>query len=232
MKLIEKSLTDAERDRLTSWLSPMRLLVILLYVLLVGLVGCATANDRTPSHLRFGDGPLPGDTSLYSFGTVQNREYYLKNVEHAQDYYGLFPAERLWSEIGPVRAPSSIGGLRVYYPLSVRWQLKDGRQFILEDIDIAAIMREYFKKNTILLQHQREGRQRTRGDGDPCLVHELQGDSLVIKWIVRLNHTPLDRRDKEMSKISEEEILVTTLKGNPTTGIDFSKRWEQRNFTK
>ncbi|MGE0332909.1 MAG: hypothetical protein AB7P37_19695 [Ramlibacter sp.] len=207
------------------------------YVLLTTLTGCASAGDSTPAHLRFGTGPLPGDAQMYSAGSVQDRDYYLSNIEHAQDYFGLFPAVRSWEDIGPVRAPAMLGGLRLYYPLSVRWQLKDGRQFILEDIDIAAIMRDYFKTNTILLQHQREGRERIHGDYNPSLVHEIRDDSLVIKWLLTINKTPMAIRLGPQGvntklQLVDEEIPVITLKGNPTSGIDFSKRWETRNFSK
>ncbi|MGE0332908.1 MAG: hypothetical protein AB7P37_19690 [Ramlibacter sp.] len=215
----------------------MRWIAACAYVLLTTLAGCASASDNTPAHLRFGAGPLPGDAQMYSFGVVQDPAYFESHIEHAQRYYGTVPKDRIWSITRAGSAPATMGGLRLYYPLSVRWQLKDGRQFILEDIDIAAIMRDYFKTNTILLQHQREGRERIHGDYNPSLVHEIRDDSLVIKWLLTINKTPMAIRLGPQGvntklQLVDEEIPVITLKGNPTSGIDFSKRWETRNFSR
>jgi hypothetical protein len=116
--------------------------------------------------------------------------------------------------------------LRVYYPLHVRWELKDGRQFILENIDVAAIMREYFKTHLLELPHQRDHRQRAEGDSDPSLVHEVRDDTLIIKWLIRINNTPLNERRISPPRMTYEEFPVIELKGRSTAGIDFETRWE------
>lgn len=127
-------------------------------------------------------------------------------------------------------------GLTRYYPLHVRWKLKDGREFILENIDVRAIMHEYFKtnKNTIQLQWQRDKREWQDGDSlTATLVHDIQENQLILKWIVRLNMTPLAERFKKNGEANfwqrkTEEYIVTRIPGKQTQGIDFNQRWENK----
>lgn len=122
--------------------------------------------------------------------------------------------------------------LYAYYPLHVRWKLKDGREFMLENIDIRAIMSDYFKNHEIQLQWQREGRARDRiGDSGPLLTHEVRDDTVRIKWVITTNHTPVNQRLTSTGAatrwiFTDEEYLVATIKGVPTSGIDFNKKWE------
>jgi hypothetical protein len=122
-------------------------------------------------------------------------------------------------------------GLNRYYPLSVRWKLKDGREFILDKVDLSPIMREYFKTHRIELQWQREKRSRARGDYEATLVHQVKDDTVLIEWVVTVNNTPYDQRfspkgGANLWTFSDERYLVTTLKGIPTSGIEFDKGWE------
>ncbi len=125
-------------------------------------------------------------------------------------------------------------GLQAYYPLHVRWKLKDGREFILEDIDVRAIMREYFKTNDIKLPWQREGRTKLESsDFDPLLTHAVKDDSLIIKWVIRTNSTPIAQRFLPSGAAtkwdtSNEEYLVIAIPGRLTSGIDFNKTYESR----
>ena len=114
------------------------------------------------------------------------------------------------------------------------WKLKDGREFILEDIDLRGIMREYFKANDIKLQWQREGRPKAKvGDAEPLLTHEVKDDTVRIKWVITTNHTPVDMRILPSGaatkwQTTDEEYLVTTIHGKPTSGIDFNKTYETK----
>ncbi len=157
------------------------------------------------------------------------------NVEQAQSYSGLYSRQRTWQNISvSSRASATIIGLQAYYPLHVRWKLKDGREFILENIDIHTIMREYFKTHDIQLQWQRERRQKDSvGDYEPLLTHEVKDDTVRIKWVISTNHTPVDKRltpSKAATKwqITDEEYLVTTIQGVSTHGIDFNNWYEVR----
>jgi hypothetical protein len=176
--------------------------------------------------------PLPGGVPFYSWGVGQSAENFAL-VERAQLAAGLFSATRSWEEIKPnFRAASRIIGLQGYMPLHVRWKLKDGREFLLENIDVNAIMLEYFKTHDLKMQWQREGRARDPvGDFDPLLAHEVKDDTVRIKWIDRVNHTPVNLRLTAKGAankwdVQHEEHLVVTLKGLPTQGIDFAKKWE------
>lgn len=192
------------------------------------LSACASAGGSASGQPQ-GRDYFPGGVQYYSYGVSQSKENFA-NVERAQSYYGLYTKQRTWADIKPARAPGSINMLQIYYPLDVRWKLKDGREFMLEKIDIRAIMREYFKTNDIQMPWQKEGRpQHLSGDGDPSLVHEVNDDTVIIKWLVTTNHTPVqDRFPKTKGipprwKFTDEEFIVTTIKGVPTSGIDFDK---------
>lgn len=121
--------------------------------------------------------------------------------------------------------------LQMYYPLSVRWELKDGRQFIAENIDVRAAMQTYFKTHDIQLQWQREKRaSKSFGDYVPAFVHEVKDDGVVLKWLVTLNLTPVAQRFSATGAANkwhfkDEEYIVTTIQGTPTSGIDFDKKW-------
>jgi hypothetical protein len=180
-----------------------------------------------------GPAPFPGNYPSYAWGTAQLKENF-ENVDVAQIAFGLFKSQRAWGVIAPTAIPSAtIIGLGQYLPFSVRWKLKDGREYILENIDTAAVMREYFKTHTIKLQWQAEGRPRFErgGDYDPLLALEVVGDSVVVKWIVRVNHTPPSERFLPSGaavqwNVSREVYEVTRIKGNLTSGIDFNTRME------
>jgi hypothetical protein len=189
----------------------------------VALLLSACANQQGSAIQ--GRAPLPGDAQFYSYGISQSKENFA-NVVRAQSHYALFLTERHWVDIEPFRAPAMVNVLQTYYPLHVRWEMKDGRQFILENIDVAAIMREYFKTHRLELPHQREHRLRAEGDSDPSLVHEVRDDTLIIKWLIRINNTPLPERRTSPPRMTYEEFPVIELKGRSTAGIDFEKRWE------
>lgn len=199
---------------------------VTLLMLALCLAACASTGP-----MRQSSAPLPGDAQYYSYGVSQSKENFA-NVARAQSDYTLYADRRTWGDDKPGRAPSMMNMLQIYYPLHVRWELKDGRQFILEDIDVAAIMREYFKTHHVELQHQREGRSRDSvGDYGPSFVHEVRDDMVILKWLITTNHTPINERLKPTGKanrwtLTEEEHTVIELKGQPTTGIDFEKRWE------
>lgn len=177
--------------------------------------------------------PFPGNYPSYAWGTAQLKENF-ENVEVAQWVPGLFKEMRTWGNIEPsVRHTGQIIGLGQYLPFSVRWKLKDGREFMLENIDTAAIMREYFKTHTIKLPWQEEGRPPApRGtDPDPVLAHEVKNDTVIVKWIIRKNNTPLDLRFLPNGAatrwdMSRTELIVITIPGNPASGIDFNTRME------
>jgi hypothetical protein len=184
----------------------------------LALAGCATSAIT----LNY----LPGDQMYYSVGTMQDQDYYAANIKRLQSSYPFYPAYRIWEEDNGKPEPNSRNMLRQYYPLSVRWELKDGRQFIAENIDIAGIMRDYLATNDIKMQWQVEDRPRTVGDFDPSLVYAVNDDLVVIKWLLRYNKVPLERRGSELPDIEFVQYWIATVKGTPTTDIDFNKQWE------
>jgi hypothetical protein len=176
---------------------------------------------------------LPGGAQFYSYGVSQSKENF-ENIERAQSDYTLFTKSRHWGDDKPSKPYVNILGLQTYYPLHVRWRLKDGREFIAEAIDIRAIMREYFKTNQIKLPWQLERRSKApHGDYPPSLVHELKDDAVIIKWRITTNLTPVEERFAPSGaavkwKLSDQEFIVTTIKGTPTSGIDFENRYETK----
>lgn len=177
---------------------------------------------------------FPGGVGVYSYGNGQTKENF-SNIERAQSSYSPFKKDRSWTDFGGTRVPSAnLLGLNAYYPLHVRWKLKDGREFMLEDIDIRVIMREYFKTNkqTIQLQWQRERRPWEVGDDqDATLIHDIKDDTLILKWNVTLNLTPSGKRLQPNGAANKwifknEQYVITTIPGVPTQGINFNERWE------
>lgn len=191
------------------------------------LSACASVGGGASGQTQ-GRDYFPGGVQYYSYGVSQSKENFA-NVDKAQSYYGLYTKQRTWADIKPARAPGSINMLQMYYPLDVRWKLKDGREFILEKIDIRAIMREYLKTHDIQMPWQKEGRPKADvGDLYPSFVHEVKGDVVIIKWMIRTNQTPVSERFTSTGaatrwKFTDEEFIVTTIKGVPTSGIDFDK---------
>lgn len=183
--------------------------------------------------------PLLGDAKTYGFGVSQSKDDFA-NVEVAQLNFGMYKTRRSWEAILPNRGSTRYAALSYYYPFDMRWKLKDGREFIIENVDTAAVMREYLKTHQLLLQPQQEKRLRHPvGDYDPAIVVGVKDDTVVIKWQITMNRTPVEKRlpvmvngkpamDGTPWKLENEEYFVTALKGIPTSGIDFTKQYEVR----
>lgn len=206
----------------------------ILVSLTLWLLACASGSGGRAVQ---GRDYFPGGSPSYDWGISQSKENFA-NVERAQSDYRLYTTQRTWIDFQPsVRASATIIGLYAYYPLDVRWKLKDGREFILEGIDVRAIMREYFKSHDIPLQWQREGRPKAKsGDVGPLLTFEVKDDTVRIKWVIKINHTPVDQRLTAKGAatywdVTAEEHLVTTIEGAPARGIDFNKKWEFKTPT-
>jgi len=196
-------------------------------VLLLATLNACVSNPSMSAGADY----FPGGSRFYSYGVSQSKENFA-NVERAQSNYGLYTTERAWIDIRPMRAPSSMNLLQAYYPLHVRWKLKDGREFILENLDIRSIMREYFKTHDLKLQHQIEGRLwDSVGDSYASMVHEVKDDEVIVKWLITTNKTPVRERLKPNGAANKwvfdyQEFVVTSTKGIPTSGIDFDQHWE------
>lgn len=193
------------------------------------LISCASGteiNEQRRSEY------FPGGLPDYAWG-VSQREENFNNIERAQSYSGIYPNVRSWQKIGiNTQASARIIGLNSYYPLSVRWRLKDGREYIVERIDLEAIMRDYFADHKIVLPWQRENRSRDIvGDYVPILAHEIIDDFVHVKWVVRINRTPVAQRLTKTGaatawNVIQEEYLVAKIKGVPVANIDFDKLHE------
>lgn len=193
------------------------------------LLGACTSSGQLREREYF-----PGNVSFYNFGIGQSKENF-SNIKNAQSAYGPPTTERVWANFEAGISPNVIG-LNRYLPFSVRWELNDGRQFIVDDIDVGTIMKEYFKdkNNDITLPWQREGRPRDRWEYDPALVYEVKDGLLRVKWLITDIKTPPDQRFLPSGattkwNLERKEYLVKEIKGTPTQGIDFNKKWEIRN---
>ena len=208
--------------------------------LAIGLMACAarpSADSTGAPALSAPSGPdyFPGGDRWYSWGPAQSKENFA-NVQQAQWATGMYTKQRSWGPISVSRSKvtPNLNMLPAYYPLHVRWKLKDGREFMLENIDIRAIMREYFKTHDLKQQWQRENRPRAKvGDGGAVLGHEIKDDTVIIKWYIEINRTPVDQRLTATGAatkwdFAKEEHFVTSIPGRPTSGIDFDNWSEVR----
>ena len=200
-----------------------RFLLCLSAVVIAGCSGTGALEERDY---------FPGNSPYYSFGVAQSKENYA-NVSKAQIAKGLYADQRTWGRFGPGLAPGTVIMLQGYFPFSMRWELKDGRQFILENIDVRSIMKTFFKdsKNDITLPWQRDGRIKGEWDFYPSLVYEVKDDVVRLKWLMTILKTlPEDRivRKGLLWDFEYEQHLVKEIKGIPVKGIDFSQDQEFR----
>lgn len=206
-----------------------------------GLLACAAgpSSDGTAAlALPASSGPdyFPGGDRWYSWGPAQSKENFA-NVQQAQCATGIYTKQRTWESITPTpnsKVSGGLGALPAYFPLHVRWKLKDGREFMLENIDIRTIMRNYFKTHDLKQQWQRENRPKAKvGDGSAILAHEIKDDTVIIKWYLQINRTPVNQRLTITGAATkwdfiDEEYFVTSIPGIPTTGIDFENKYQIR----
>lgn len=177
---------------------------------------------------------FPGNYPVYSFGSFQKKENFA-NVEKAQSNVNPRNADRLWINI-PISATASpnMGNLQSYFPFDVRWKLKDGREFMAQNIDVRGISNEYLGKYPLQLQWQRENRRRDSvGDYEPVLSFEIKDDAVLLKWVIRINRTPVNERLTSSGAATKwdvygEEHIMAAIKGTPTSGINFNKQDEPR----
>ena len=118
-----------------------------IVLLALWLSACASAGSGVSGSIQ-GRDYFPGGLQFYSYGVSQSKENF-ENVERAQSDYKLYAGSRHWIDITPRRSPSEFNLLQSYSQMHVRWKLKDGREFILKDLDMRPIMREYFKTHDI-----------------------------------------------------------------------------------
>lgn len=177
---------------------------------------------------------FPGNYPYFSMGPFQRKENF-ENVQRAQWNRAIGREAKVWSDLIPsTSATGNLGNLQSYRSLDVRWKLKDGREFILENIDVRSISNDYLRKNPIQLQWQRENRSRyVYGDFNPILSFEVSNDSVFIKWVITITRTPVSQRFTSSGAANrletyEEEHVMAAIKGRPTSGIDFNKTYESR----
>lgn len=203
----------------------IRGLAVALLALL--LQACASGNaSRSIDRV-----PIPGGS--YSWGADQKAEDFI-DVEIAQSNLNMYTANRrYWHRIVPTKlATASAGTLRAYYPMQVRWRLKDGREFILDSVDTEALVREYFKTHTMIRpQWEREGRSFTIGDAEPMLAYYIKGDAIHLKWLVEINRVPIRERlapdgAARPWQFDIEAYPIATIKGVAANGIDFAKTYD------
>ena len=205
---------------------PVRLMVA---VCVLALSGCASHPLDFPMQNLTRDNPLPGDAVVYDWGLCQTATS-AATIARAQKGYMWSGTRDVWHSVEPNSRPVATDiGLQRFYPLSVRWQLKDGRQFLLDKADLRPVMKTYFSQHSIVMPWQRENRRAKSKpmDSNPMLCVEVKDDGVLIKWVVVLSH--LQEKSDPRSpgvpdyKFSYEHYPVTTLKGQPTAGIDFEK---------
>lgn len=174
----------------------------------------------------------PGDAQFFAAGYSQDEEYFKSYVKRAQYAYLANGNDRVWQGLS--------GGISVLFgaqtwpaPFSVRWELKDGRKFMVDFIDSSAYAAEFRSRMWVPLQHHRENRQRVDWDGSPQLMVEVWEDMAFLKWHIRLNLTPPSQRmpavpyhQAKPNNYTFEEYVIAKVKGREVSYINFDDRWE------
>lgn len=192
------------------------------------LAGCASLQPVARADTA---SVIPGGAPTYSFAASQDKLPFEREVARAQLHYSPY-SPRVWVEFYGGHSSGWLVGLGSFYPLDVRWQLKDGRQFILERIDVPRLMQEFSRSHRIELQHQRENRPRdSAGDYGPSFVIEVADRWLVLKWQITLNLTPVGQRFKPGGAAAHwalvrEEHIIAALPGRLVEGLDFDVKRE------
>ncbi|MFD0667968.1 hypothetical protein ACT80S_09625 [Ramlibacter sp. MAHUQ-53] len=194
-------------------------------LLLLWLVGCASPGGQA------GASAIPGGHPVYNFGVAQDRVMFERQVARAQVNYSPH-SQRAWGDFSGGEGSGFIVGLTGFYPLDVRWKLKDGRQFIAERVDVGRLVREFAETRQILLQHQRERRTfGPTGDHPPLFAIAVADGWLVLKWQIVFNLRPVAERLKPPGTVGpavyvREEHIVATVPGTPAQDIDFDSKWD------
>ncbi len=209
---------------MNQWLRWLGFIVLAAALQACASKGLSTASDRVS---------IPG--GAYSWGVGQKAEDFV-DVEVAQLKLIMYPTNRrYWERITPTSIAVPVySGLQKYYPLQARWRLKDGREFILESVDTAALVRNYFETHALIkTEWERENRAFGVGDSLPMLAHYIKGETLRLKWVFDINRTPVRERLTPSGaatrwQFETEEYPVATVKGVPTSGIDFSITYDPK----
>ncbi len=220
----------------------MKKLFTLLIVALV-LSACSTATRYDLHRQQFVDGMVIRDYFLggadsYCFSHyTKDKEQFDSTIEKAEASFETSLTDRHWIPIRSSKNHScGTSGMRYYYQISARWKLKDGREFMIDRLNVRPLMREFFKTQDAPMQWVVGGRAKGIGDGEPGVLLDVQGDSIVLYWVNHLNDQPFAERlipdaqypkGRYIAKLRKEYYTAATVKGTPTSGIDFNKTYER-----
>lgn len=211
-------------------------LFVLLVLVLPVLSSCAVqgVTYAMSGPQRVQTNIFPGGLPHYTIGTGQTYENFV-NVERMQEYIRSDRSEVRWVATQPRRVAAAVYvGATDYLQMGARWKLKDGREFVVDPIDVQKIANEYLSRNPIKLQWQVENRRRATGDGTAILSIEVKDDSVIVKWTVEFNTIPVDQRFHKGGggatqwKFTHEDLIMAVIPGVPTKDINFAARRELR----
>lgn len=169
----------------------------------------------------------PGKKIWHRTGYLVNREHLSSAVERAQ-FCMCFPgAPMVWREVGADDRPDSdeVGVMSPSH-LYLRWQLKDGRKFRVDEVDIDALILENVGSHPFISKEWSV----YSSDGDdpihPSLAYEIHEDSLIFRWIVYKKEKRVGRSDatKLALEIIGKSRPIATLKARMLKRINFNQR--------
>jgi hypothetical protein len=207
------------------------------------LVSCSTTTQRDIHRHQFVEGMnvpdyILGGANGFCHGSKTDKAYVDATFEVAQGFFDTELHERRWRETYGRSSgiTCNSGPYYYFYTISARWKLKDGREFIIDRAETRPIIREFFKTQDVLMPWDREKRPR-KDDLNPGLVMEFREDHVQLYWWLKVIDTPVSERWKSVRprkefpdfkwQMHDELYPIGIIKGVPTTGIDFDKRYER-----
>lgn len=101
-------------------------------------------------------GFVPGGWSQYGFFVGQDWEYFNTHVRQAQFTFEFKEFPRFWMDFREGLLGSPRATIKGFFPMSFRWEMRDGRKFIADFVDIQRSSNESAQRINVPVQFMRE----------------------------------------------------------------------------
>ncbi len=178
-------------------------------------------------------GLVPGDALVFGVAIGQDWEYFRSKVKRAGFTFEFTEHPRYWMDFRYRLPWGPDSGSSQLVPISVRWELVDGRKFIAENVDVASFAGQAYDRVALTTQYFRWLRDKGFAPLFPRLSLEVWEDLMILKWELRINLAwRADGRHAESleenieSQFADVAYVIAKVKGQPAPQLDFSRRFE------